>query len=525
MFLGLGVLLVVLGLLSVGGISGLSKYRALVKDLELSLQSAPRNSDLVAAIGLIIKPLSEEYFIREQGPEFQELAFLKQRDEFQQTLAEVWSLVEGHYRQLDIYYRELAEQTPQRERFWRQREQQHLVRKTIDTALIGIEQNIPRLAQISQHDDAVRYMLQSVADLLETLERVPDPSSNMLVRLEAARSEYRWYLSVVWVTSLLAISLFLGLAWSGYRWVVTPIRALHRGACRVAAGDFDYRLEVRTNDEISSLARAFNQMTDRFQVVTQELDRQVHQQTRQLVQSAKLAGVGFLAAGVAHEINNPLHAISTAAEGLEYRLDEMLRRSPVADAAIIREYLRMMQTESSRCRGITEKLLDFARGRDAERNFYDVTAIIREVLSMVQHVGKYRDRTIAFDTIDPLYAHISGSEIKQVVLNIVANALEATTAGGALTITTRETLDAVEVTFHDDGCGMSPEVLDHIFEPFYTTKHTGKGTGLGLSISHRIVRDHGGTLEATSEGVGLGSTFRLRLWKAPRNVASPSAAA
>ncbi|MEZ6052500.1 MAG: HAMP domain-containing protein [Planctomycetaceae bacterium] len=104
-----------------------------------------------------------------------------------------------------------------------------------------------------------------------------------------------------------------------------PIRALHRGASRVAAGDFDYRVEHNTHDEISHLAVAFNHMTERFQSVTADLDREVQQQSRQLVQSAKLAGVGFLAAGVAHEINNPLHAISTAAEGLQFQLSRCSR--------------------------------------------------------------------------------------------------------------------------------------------------------------------------------------------------------
>ncbi|MEZ6055004.1 MAG: ATP-binding protein, partial [Planctomycetaceae bacterium] len=273
-----------------------------------------------------------------------------------------------------------------------------------------------------------------------------------------------------------------------------------------------------THDEISHLAAAFNHMTERFQSVTADLDREVQQQSRQLVQSAKLAGVGYLAAGVAHEINNPLHAISTAAEGLQFRLSRLLKDGDEADTEIVSEYLKMMQTESSRCRKITEKLLDFARGKDSERNQYDVTAIVREVVAMLQHVGKFRDRKIKLDVIEPHYAYVNGSEIKQVALNIIANALDATNPGGEVSIAVRELPDVIELVCKDNGCGMTPEVLEHLFEPFYTTKDTGKGTGLGLAISHRIIRDHDGVLEAASDGPGAGSTFVIRLPKANRQM-------
>jgi signal transduction histidine kinase len=171
----------------------------------------------------------------------------------------------------------------------------------------------------------------------------------------------------------------------------------------------------------------------------------------------------------------------------------------------------MIQTESQRCRQITEKLLDFARGREGERNLYDITAIVREVVAMTRHLGKFRDRTIEVNRESPCYAWVNGPEIKQVVLNLVANALESTDGGGRLQVQIDERPDQVELTFTDNGSGMTPEVIEHLFEPFFTTKEVGKGTGLGLSISQRIVRDHDGSLEAESDGPGRGSTFRLRL--------------
>lgn len=171
----------------------------------------------------------------------------------------------------------------------------------------------------------------------------------------------------------------------------------------------------------------------------------------------------------------------------------------------------MMQTEAQRCRSITERLLDFARGNDTERNLYDVTAIVQEVIGMAKHLGRFRDREIVVNRTSPCYAYVNGPEIKQVILNLVANGLEATGSGGEVRVNITELAEKVDITVQDDGSGMTPDVIQHIFEPFYTTKDAGKGTGLGLSISHRIVCDHGGTLEASSEGPGHGSTFRLRL--------------
>jgi signal transduction histidine kinase len=252
-------------------------------------------------------------------------------------------------------------------------------------------------------------------------------------------------------------------------------------------------------------------MTERFQAVRNDLDRQVKDRVQQLIRSERLAGVGFLAAGVAHEINNPLSAIAMAAESLEYRLQEWLPADQSEASAEVREYLQMMQTEAQRCRQITEKLLDFARGQTGERNLYDVTAIVREVVAMTRHLGRFQNRTIEINRDSPCYAWVNGPEIKQVILNLVANALDSTADDGRLEIAIHERPDQIEVAFRDNGCGMTAETISHLFEPFFTTKEVGKGTGLGLSISQRIVRDHAGCLEAESDGPGRGSTFRLRL--------------
>jgi len=516
MVAGLGVLMLMLGLLAISSISGLSNYQRTVKDLEV-IEAAPRNARLIGAIISLIDPLKSDLQAFDQ-PSSRLMIYRRQREEAQAALNNVRGLIEEHYRNLARYFDRLSQQPFAPDDLHAQRRSYSRLRERINHILEDYERSLSSLDDENRHDEIAKYMLKLVTQLPAAMHELEllEPLENMRPRLKTAQRDYRAHLALVWSTSLLVLSMFLFLAWSAYRGIVQPIRALHRGASRVAAGDFDYRVELNTHDEISHLAVAFNHMTERFQSVTADLDKEVQQQSRQLVQSAKLAGVGFLAAGVAHEINNPLHAISTAAEGVQMRLSRLFKDADETDAEIVGEYLKMMQTEASRCRKITEKLLDFARGKDTERNQYDITAIVREVVAMLHHVGKFRDRTISFDVHDPHYAHVNGSEIKQVALNIIANALDATKPGGEVSIGIRNLPDAVELVCKDNGCGMTPEVLEHLFEPFYTTKDTGKGTGLGLAISHRIIRDHDGVLEATSDGPDSGSTFVIRLPKTSR---------
>ncbi|MCA9074895.1 MAG: HAMP domain-containing histidine kinase [Planctomycetaceae bacterium] len=517
MVAGLGVLLLMLGLLAIGSISGLSNYKRTVKDLEL-IEAAPRNSRLIGAVVKLIDPLHLEKFINDRPESTHEELYKWQRKEAEQALHETREVIEEHKQQLDLHFEGLSGQRFAPDNLNAQRESYSRLRAHINDILAKYEWSLDALEDPDKHDATSDYILSLVTELPAAIEELEElePLENMHPRLKAAQRDYRAHLVLVWSTSLLVLSMFLFLSISAYRGIVKPIRALHRGASRVASGDYDYRVKLNTHDEISHLAVAFNHMTERFQSVTADLDKEVKQQSQQLVHSAKLAGVGFLAAGVAHEINNPLHAISTAAEGVQMRLAGLLKDANESDAEIVREYLKMMQSEASRCRKITEKLLDFARSKETERNQYDVTAIVREVVAMLNHVGKFRDRTITFDENAPHYAYVNGSEIKQVALNIIANALDATKSGGEVTIDIHELPDAVELTCKDNGCGMTPEVLEHLFEPFYTTKDTGKGTGLGLSISHRIVRDHNGVLEASSDGPGQGSKFLIRLPKSPR---------
>ena len=159
----------------------------------------------------------------------------------------------------------------------------------------------------------------------------------------------------------------------------------------VARGSFDYKINLQSGDEMQDLAEAFNDMTAKISVTYADLERQVQERSRQLVRSERLAGVGFLAAGVAHEINNPLASIAFCAEALDHRLGAVarpIRATPTS--GVVANYLKMIQEEAFRCKNITEKLLDFSRCNDIKRERTDLAGLIQGVVEMIRHIGKYR---------------------------------------------------------------------------------------------------------------------------------------
>ena len=182
------------------------------------------------------------------------------------------------------------------------------------------------------------------------------------------RGQYRTLIVGTWITSLAAALVFALFVRLFYRWIFRPLRMLIRLAATWPAGNFAIRIQLDTDDEMAELAEAMNDMTARFQAIRDDLDRQVQERTKQVVRNEQLASVGFLAAGVAHEINNPLASIAMCAESLEGRIARAAevgrgrdRSIPDGEHAVIGHYLRMIQSEAFRCKEITEKLLDFSR--------------------------------------------------------------------------------------------------------------------------------------------------------------------
>lgn len=355
----------------------------------------------------------------------------------------------------------------------------------------------------------------AVARIQKSLDNLPayhgaTDWGELSLKKQRERSErlLRWLLYgtiVVIVVSLIILT-------CNFQWISIPVRSIAKGCTRIANGDTTYRLPLasRWQDEFSDLVAGVNCMADRFLQAEAELQHKVRERSEQLIRSQKLASVGFLAAGVAHEINNPLNAISVAAESLEMRLDD-IEGINTSDGRDVMERIAMIRRESRRCGDITRRLLDFSYGDKAGIVSTDLVVLIREVLLMVEHLGRYSDRPVEFECDRSIYAEVNAAQMKQVILNLIANGLQATQPGGHVTVRMSELVDSVVISVEDDGCGMDEETLHHIFDPFYTTKETGQGTGLGLSITHRIIENHSGTITPISNGPGLGSTFQIRI--------------
>ena len=500
MVCGLALVLVMLVTLSLSGISGLMSYRNAINDLDFSINSAPRRADLSDAFGLLFDPLLFEGIETVEGARYQQAVFQQRLAEAQVRVAE---------------FRRRLENLPPTETAVRQRPVTLAMLDRVDLGLAELGKLQERLIYLPERASISHQMLFQAGHLQSLAQRMPDYQDGLNSTLTKARGVYRSRFVMVCLASTIVVLLFLGLVRYGYLWIFAPLRKLHQGASRVALGDFEYRLKLNSNDEMAELAESFNKMTERFQATTRDLDRKVRERSKQLVRSERLAGIGFLAAGVAHEINNPLQAIGMAGESLQNRMIELLALAPDDDRTVVNSYLNLIQSEAERCQNITRKLLDFARGQDNTRTRFDLAQIVREVMSMVQHMSKFQDRKIVFEQDRPSYVEVNGPEIKQVVLNLVANALESMEADGTLRISLNEEMDQVVLVFEDDGCGMTEETIENLFEPFFTQRRDGKGTGLGMSISQRIIGDHGGTIEAKSDGPEQGSTFLVHL---PRRV-------
>ncbi|MGB7329144.1 MAG: HAMP domain-containing sensor histidine kinase [Rubripirellula sp.] len=369
-------------------------------------------------------------------------------------------------------------------------------------------------------------------DLSEPLDRLVALTDEHLTMIHGSmadvsndvRGQYRTWIAIAWFCTVMAIVIMAILLWSLNSLVVKPFRTLLVGSRLVAGGEFKHRIDLGTGDELSELAESMNEMTDRFQKAydtveswCQNLDMQVRERTREVIQNEQLASVGFLAAGVAHEINNPLAAIAWSSESLQSRVAE-LAMVPAPERLVDDELyeslstnLKRIEDEAYRCKGITERLLDFSRLNEVRRAPTDLTELIQDVAAMVGTVGKFRCKTIRTHTSGKVVAEVNPQEIRQVVLNLVTNALESVDHDGAVDVHVRGDDQWASIIVEDNGCGMTQEVMQHLFEPFFTRRRDGTGTGLGLSITYRIISQHGGSLVPHSDGEGRGSRMELSL--------------
>jgi signal transduction histidine kinase len=326
---------------------------------------------------------------------------------------------------------------------------------------------------------------------------------------------------------VVGVSVLLGVA--QYFGVIGPLRQLGQSVRQIAAGSFANRIEMRSSAEFAALADDFNRMAQELDSLYRDLEQKVALKSRELVRSERLASVGYLAAGVAHEINNPLGIIAGYAERSLAGMEE-----EPTDAGL-RKALQTICSEAFRCKEITGKLLSMARGAEEEKRLVNLAAVARDVVSTVGTLRPEAGKKMAIAPADDaarLGVLARAGEMKQVMLNLFLNALDAIdgVAGGKVDITVRRQGRAVELCVEDNGRGMTGQTLERIFEPFYTEKRgdrgqAGKddprrGTGLGLSITHAIVLAHGGRIQASSPGLGQGSRLVVELPAAPEGGAS-----
>jgi two-component system NtrC family sensor kinase len=232
--------------------------------------------------------------------------------------------------------------------------------------------------------------------------------------------------------------------------------------------------------------------------------------SRAVGRAEKLAAVGRLAAGVVHEINNPLATIAACAESLEKRIEEgAFTNSP--EEADLREYLGLIRDEAFRCKNITNGLLDFSRLRAGQRVPVDMAEVVKDAARLVTHQQRGDDIQIVVEAAAGLPS-VSGDvgQLQQAVVALATNAIDAMPDGGTLTLRASRSGLRVLVQVIDTGIGIAPENMTKIFDPFFTTKDVGRGTGLGLAVCYGILSDHGGRLDVRSS-VGAGTTFTITL--------------
>lgn len=315
--------------------------------------------------------------------------------------------------------------------------------------------------------------------------------------------------------------------------ITRPIRELVTVTDQISRGDLSRTVEITSSDEIGHLAETFNRMIeslrqsrDEIEAYNRNLEKKIEERTRQLeeiqvqlMQSEKLSAIGQLAAGVAHELNNPLGGILGYAQ---FTLEKLQKNVP--DKTTTKEvqsyirYLTDIEVQARRCKTIVQNLLRFSRStKPLDTEDVDINKAIEDTVTFVEHQLHLNQIQLVTE-LSPTLPHLLGNtgQLQQVFTNLIINAMHASAPQSTIKVTTRhspalgEFGGAVEIRVIDEGSGISEENLKKIFEPFFTTKEIGKGTGLGLSVSYGIIKDHGGEI-AVSSTVGKGTTFTIVL--------------
>jgi two-component system NtrC family sensor kinase len=375
--------------------------------------------------------------------------------------------------------------------------------------------NEPTCSSASCHEHPADQSVLGIVDIAFSLDE-----------MDKARNEHALHVVVMSIGFILIFSIGIGVLLK--RLVYVPLKDLESGAKTIASGSLDQAIPVRSDDEFGRVAGSFNHMTaalqqsrQEMQELVQTLESKVAERTQELMaakaevaQGEKLASIGVLASGIAHELNNPLTGILTFTS---------LMRKNAAEGTQDASDLDLVIRETKRCASIIRRLLDFAREKVPSKGFFNLNQVIQDTVRFVEGPATLRQVEIT-SNLDPELPQVWGDPdlLKQVIMNLLVNAEQAIEGHGKIVVTSRrlkvsdhaqaddESPPMVEIAITDTGCGIPQANLQRIFDPFFTSKDVGKGTGLGLSVSYGIVKAHGGKISVESV-VGTGTTFRVHL--------------
>ncbi len=276
--------------------------------------------------------------------------------------------------------------------------------------------------------------------------------------------------------------------------ILKSLKKIKKAARSISDGRFNDLETDIPKDEVGSVLRAINFMSEELQ-----------NREEQIIQSKKLASIGILTAGVAHELGNPLNNISMIAQNYIDLYDKLSREDRL-------EFMKMIEEETERITDIVRNLLDFSKPKKENLKKTDINSVLHKSLKLVQNMSHISNIDIQMnlqEEIPPIF--MDENRILEVIVNLITNAIHATPPGGRLTIETqlKEEEKQVEIRVVDTGKGIPADILPNLFDPFFSTKGTS-GTGLGLFVSYGIVKNHGGTISVSSE-VGTGTTFTITL--------------
>ncbi len=283
------------------------------------------------------------------------------------------------------------------------------------------------------------------------------------------------------------------------RTISRPLQKITLAAVQVTKGGYGTEVDLRkSNDEIGLLANSFNEMSRKM---ANDI-KQLQQLNEQLIRTEKLAAMGTLAAGVAHEVNNPLASISS--------LIQIIQTKNNLDERTI-ENLKLVQTQIQRITQVTKDMMDFARVHPAAKSLVDANELLEKSLRLASFDKSFQKLNIFKDLAANLpKVFADGDQLQQVFLNLFLNARDALPEGGELFIKTSETEKDLQIEITDNGSGIKTNNIQKVFDPFFTTKPTGQGTGLGLAVCYGIITAHGGKIEVLANKSN-GTTFHISL--------------